>query len=107
MTAALETGMEALRGRFLRRAQEDLARLAAALEALETGARASTEVHEEMRGILHRLAGSAGSFGQTALGVEAAHLERQLEAAPSDHSAIARWRANIAALARTLPTAPG
>jgi len=107
VTAALATGLEMLRVRFLQRVREDLAELDAALEALETGAGESAEVHREMRGILHRLAGSAGSFGQAALGVEAARLESELEADPPDRPTVERWRARIAGLARTLATAPG
>jgi len=107
VTAALETGLEALRARFLQRVRDDLAGLDAALEALETGGGASAEVHREMRGILHRLAGSAGSFGQAAFGAEAARLESELEAEPPDRPAVERWRARIAGLARMLATAPG
>ena len=107
MTEPLESGLARLRARFLARVQEDLARMTAALDGLEAGRRTAGEVHAELRGRLHRLAGAAGSFGWPEIGTLAGTLEQELGAAPDPGAdpvlTAARWRAGIAELARRTP----
>ncbi len=102
--------LEALRSRFLQRVRGDLAALGEALDAFEGGDRPAEEVHAEMRTILHRLAGSAGSFGWPEIGIRARHLEERLGEAAEGWAdpllTVARLRAEIAGLAGLLPEPP-
>ncbi len=104
-------GLEALRRRFLARVRRDLATLGTALDAFERGDRPVEEVHAEMRAILHRLAGSAGSFGWPEIGARAAELEELLGDTPEDWldplMTVARWRSRIAAFDDLLPASAG
>ncbi len=107
MSGPLESGLEVLRARFRERVRGDLATLNDALDALEGGRRTAAEVHAEMRAVLHRLAGAAGSFGWPEIGTLAGTLEQELGAAPDPGAdpvlTAARWRAGIAELARRTP----
>ncbi len=107
MSGPLESGLEVLRARFRERVRGDLATLNDALDALEGGRRTAAEVHAEMRAVLHRLAGAAGSFGWPEIGTLAGTLEEELGEPPGSGAdpllTAARWRAGLAALARLSP----
>jgi HPt (histidine-containing phosphotransfer) domain-containing protein len=68
---ALETSMAALRLRFIGRAREDLSQL----RAYE---RHGAMNAEDLRALVHRLAGSAGLFGYPAISVLAGAVEDDL-----------------------------
>ncbi|MDG2535157.1 Hpt domain-containing protein [Sphingomonas sp. HITSZ_GF] len=55
----------------------------AAAEAFVDAGGTDDAGNEALRGLLHKFAGSAGLFGQAALGSEASALEDALEAAPA------------------------
>jgi PAS domain S-box-containing protein len=60
------------------------AELREAAEAFVAGGGTDDGENEALRGLLHKFAGSAGLFGQAALGSQASALEDALEAAPGD-----------------------
>ncbi len=66
--------LEMLKGRFRDRAVEDLRKLDAIVRQIRSGTFSRDDVSEVYHS-LHRLAGSAGTFGYTALGSEARLLE--------------------------------
>ncbi|GBD44039.1 hypothetical protein HRbin40_01522 [bacterium HR40] len=72
-----------LRERFRARSRERLARLGmlAGLREGQRPALAATATLEEVRRLLHELAGGAGTFGFPALGAEAARLEASISKA--------------------------
>jgi len=111
VTRAPGPDLEALRSRFMERVRRDLVALGEAVEAFESGVRPAEDVHAEMRTILHRLAGSAGSFGWPEIGLRARRFEERLgervEGRADPLLTIARWRAEIAGLAGLLPETPG
>lgn len=77
MTAGPDTALEALKRRFVIRCAADLAQL----EAYAGGAGVS---REDLRFLLHRLAGSARIFGHGPVGDLAGELETVLLEEPAD-----------------------
>ena len=69
----LNKAMDALAQRFLARCDDDLAKL-------EDCWKNSTDKQGELRYIVHRMSGSAGIFGHTALGALAAQVDGELAA---------------------------
>ncbi|HEY1837016.1 MAG TPA: Hpt domain-containing protein [Rhizomicrobium sp.] len=65
---ALQSSMEALRLRFIARAGDDLLQL-------RTQAQKGAMTAEDLRALVHRLAGSAGLFGYPAISVLASAVE--------------------------------
>lgn len=74
----VQAKLATLRARFLERAQDDLAELGAFAEAAPDGA-VTPAMLVDCYQRLHRLAGSAGTFGLPELGAAARILEKQLK----------------------------
>lgn len=73
---------------------------------LAAGDRPMDEDYEQMIDLLHKLAGTAGMFGETALGDAASNLENALASVGSEHRGrviIAGWRQ----LSRVIGRSPG
>lgn len=73
----LELRLAAMRQAYHDRLKAELERVQTLLEALRTGT-ADEAVSDTLRQTLHKLAGSAGTFGFPKLGVQARRLERTL-----------------------------
>lgn len=78
-----------LRASFRLKAERELDELSDVASRVTSGAQASPRLSEDIQSayqLLHRLAGSAGTFGYNALGAEARKLEQRLKPAVDRHS---------------------
>lgn len=93
-------GTDAVPEPLRRRYVESFPTKIASLEALLAALDGSAEADAELRGLAHKLAGSAGMYGLDDLGQLARELVHSLDAGAARTEVIARARALIGALER-------
>jgi diguanylate cyclase (GGDEF)-like protein len=88
----MDSQLAALEAKFRERLSNELADMATLGAQLQSSSRAEPQLVTDLRDRLHKLAGSAGTFGYTELGSRCRELEQQaqsqLERDMSDHKAL-------------------